>query len=167
MNCRNSKPIAHFAYAHVGATPRVRAGAPETPPVHQVTCRSAAETTAAVTTALNELVAGGLTPEQIVVLSPRGTNTSAVWANRPLGRHRLEAFEKPGRSPATGTQNRGRTLSSSNSAIRFGTLQSFKGLEADAIILCEVQKARSPEQLYVAASRAKHVLYYIEEVAPL
>jgi DNA helicase IV len=50
--------------------------------------------------------------------------------------------------------------------IRFGTPQSFKGLEADAVVLCEVQDAKSPEQLYVAASRAKHVLYHVEEVAP-
>ncbi len=56
-------------------------------------------------------------------------------------------------------------LSASSAAIRFGTLQSFKGLEADAVILCEVQDAKSPEQLYVAASRAKHVLYYVEEAA--
>jgi hypothetical protein len=40
---------------------------------------------------------------------------------------------------------------------------SFKGLEADAVVLCEVHKAKSPEQLYVAASRAKHLLYYVEE----
>jgi DNA helicase IV len=50
-------------------------------------------------------------------------------------------------------------------AICFGTLQSFKGLETDAVVLCEVQDAKSPEQLYVKASRAKHVLYYVEETA--
>jgi AAA domain/Nuclease-related domain/UvrD-like helicase C-terminal domain len=159
INCRNSRPIAEFAYALVGATPKVRADAPRTPPVNQITCRTAAETVAAVTRALDELVGGGLTPEQIVVLSPRGVKTSAVWNNRPLGRHRLEEFTKPGR----GAADRGRTISASNATIRFVTLQSFKGLEADAVVLCEAHRARSPEQLYVAASRAKHVLYYIEE----
>lgn len=128
--------------------------------MHQVTSRSSADTRKAVTSALDELVGGGLKPEQIVVLSPRGTKTSEVWKNRPLGRHRLEEFEKPARGA-----ERGRVISTSQGAIRFGTLQSFKGLEADAVILCEVQKAKSPEQLYVAASRAKHVLYYVEETA--
>jgi superfamily I DNA/RNA helicase len=133
--------------------------------VYRVTCRSAAETSKAVTAALDALAAGGLKPEQIVVLSPRGTKTSTVWKNRPLGRHRLEEFERPARDASAGSRERGRVLSASNGAIRFGTLQSFKGLEADAVILCEVQDAKSPEQLYVAASRAKHVLYYVEETA--
>lgn len=56
-------------------------------------------------------------------------------------------------------------MSASCGAIRFGTLQSFKGLETDAVVLCEVQDAKSPEQLHVAVSPAKHVLYYVEEVA--
>jgi hypothetical protein len=38
-------------------------------------------------------------------------------------------------------------------------------VEADAGILCEVHKAKPPGQLYVAASRAKHVLYDVEEAA--
>ena len=41
INCRNSRPIAEFAYALVGATPKVRADAPRTPPVNQITCRTA------------------------------------------------------------------------------------------------------------------------------
>ncbi|HXG89471.1 MAG TPA: AAA family ATPase [Vicinamibacterales bacterium] len=150
LNCRNSRPIAEFAYGLVGATPKLRAGAPDSPEVHQVRCSSPIETQKAVTAALDELVGGGLKPEQIVVLSPRGTKTSAVWKNRPLGRHRLEEFDRPSR---TGAPDKGRVISASNAGIRFGTLQSFKGLEADAVILCEVQKARSPEQLYVAASK--------------
>jgi len=77
----------------------------------------------------------------------------------------LEEFDRPSRDAATPPQERGRVISASSGAIRFGTLQSFKGLEADAVILCEVQDAKSPEQLYVAASRAKHVLYYVEAVA--
>ena len=67
------------------------------------------------------------------------------------------------RNRGAARSDRGRTISASNATIRFGTLQSFKGLEADAVVLCEAERARSPEQLYVAASRAKHVLYYIEE----
>jgi hypothetical protein len=155
LNCRNSRPIARFAYALVSATPKLRPDAPDAPEVYRVTCRSAAETSKAVATALDALVGGGLKPEQIVVLSPRGTKTSTVWKNRPLGRHRLEEFERPARDGSTGARERGRVVSASSGAIRFGTLQSFKGLEADAVILCEVQDAKSPEQLYVAASRAK------------
>jgi hypothetical protein len=150
------------------ATPKLRPDTPDTPDtpeVYWIACQSAAETSKAVTAALDTLIGGGLKPEQIVVLSPRGTKTSTVWNNRPLGRHRLEEFDRPARDASTGSRERGRVVSASSGAIRFGTLQSFKGLEADAVILCEVQDAKSPEQLCVAASRAKHVLYYVEEVA--
>jgi DNA helicase IV len=49
--------------------------------------------------------------------------------------------------------------------IRFVSLQSFKGLEADALIVAEVDRAHvtsSAKNLYVATSRAKHVLIFLE-----
>ena len=45
--------------------------------------------------------------------------------------------------------------------VGFATLQRFKGLESDAVILCEVQDdplTCSPAHLYVGMSRAKHHL---------
>ncbi len=45
--------------------------------------------------------------------------------------------------------------------VQFATRQGFKGLEADAVVLCEAQKGHqhsSEQYLYVAASRARHVL---------
>ena len=49
--------------------------------------------------------------------------------------------------------------------VQFATLQGFKGLEADAIVLCEARKGdqhSSEQHLYVAASRARHVLAVAE-----
>jgi UvrD-like helicase C-terminal domain/Nuclease-related domain len=49
--------------------------------------------------------------------------------------------------------------------VHFATLQGFKGLEADAVVLCESQKGNpnsSEQHLYIAASRARHVLAVAE-----
>jgi superfamily I DNA/RNA helicase len=49
--------------------------------------------------------------------------------------------------------------------VQFATLQAFKGLEADAVILCESQEGHvnsSRSHMYVAASRARHVLAVAE-----
>ena len=49
--------------------------------------------------------------------------------------------------------------------VQFATLQGFKGLEADAVVLCETERGHpnsSEQHLYVAASRARHVLAVAE-----
>jgi hypothetical protein len=49
--------------------------------------------------------------------------------------------------------------------VRFDSIPRFKGLEADAVILCDVPSDRLERddiQLYVGASRAKHVLTVIQ-----
>ncbi|MCZ7650329.1 MAG: ATP-binding domain-containing protein [Thermoanaerobaculia bacterium] len=49
------------------------------------------------------------------------------------------------------------------------SLARFKGLEADAVVLCEIRPASqacTPRHLYVGASRARHLLVevrYAEE----
>ena len=55
--------------------------------------------------------------------------------------------------------------------VGFATLQRFKGLEADAVILCEIAPGEphaTPNRVYVGASRARHALtvrMYREETA--
>lgn len=51
---------------------------------------------------------------------------------------------------------------SASGKIRVGTIQSFKGLESDVVILCGIDgnvKACKPSNLYVGASRARSLLY--------
>jgi superfamily I DNA/RNA helicase len=48
--------------------------------------------------------------------------------------------------------------------IRIGTIQSFKGLEADVVILCGIDgylPACSPTNLFVGATRARSMLYVV------
>jgi hypothetical protein len=53
-------------------------------------------------------------------------------------------------------------ITSGDGKVRVGTIQSFKGLEADCVILCGIDghpKACKPANLYVGASRARSLLY--------
>ena len=145
-NCRNTQRIARYAYGLVNAEPRLRPGTPEGVEVKFEHCVDERKMLDAVRRALHSIVVEGrLSPECVVVLSPRGEKTSAVWRTRTFGNLRLVAYPTP---PAP-------------REVQFATLQRFKGLEADAVILCETQKGQphsSEQHLYVAASRARHVL---------
>ncbi len=145
-NCRNTQRIARYACGMVGADPRVRPGTPEGADVIVESCSSEREMVDAVRRALHRIVLEGrLSPDRVVVLSPHSTRTSAVWRAQTFGALRLVQYPSaPG--PAQ---------------VAFATLQGFKGLEADAVVLCEVRRGdpnSTDQHLYVAASRARHVL---------
>ena len=85
--------------------------------------------------------------EQIVVLSPyRRSNPASVWAAG------LEGF------PCTAE-----LASADPGRLRVGTIQGFKGLEADVVILVGIDGhcMRHPANLYVGASRARAALYVL------
>ena len=149
FNCRNTAQIARYAYGLVGAAPKLRPGTPEGAAVIVEHVASEAAMVDAVRKTLHRLVTGGLPSSQIMVLSPLGTKKSAVWKAETLGNLTLVEF------PAAPGPNQ----------VPFATLQRFKGLEADAVVLCDVDRSHvniTAEHLYVAASRAKHVLVVIE-----
>jgi len=91
------------------------------------------------------LVEERLSPEGLVVMTTRAVDRSPVFAKGKLGNYTLvEQHEAPGPD-----------------RIRFVNLFRFKGLEADTVILCDVEPGAtncSPRHLYVGASRARHVL---------
>jgi ATP:corrinoid adenosyltransferase len=150
FNCRNTQRIARHAYGRVGVEPRLRTGTPEGVEVTVERCADRKAMLDAVRRALHQvIVAGKLSPDRVVVLSPFGVKTSAVWQARTFGNVRLVPYPA---APGPGE-------------VQFSTLQGFKGLEADAAVLCEVTPAHpasSPQHLYVAASRARHVLVVVE-----
>lgn len=88
-----------------------------------------------------------LKAEQIVVLSPyRSSNAASAWsAGLQEFAHTTELV-----SPQPGQ-------------LRVGTIQSFKGLEADVVVLVGIdQRSMSrPANLYVGASRARAALYVL------
>ena len=93
-------------------------------------------------------------PDDIVVLAPY--KYTSVQAG--LG-------DLVSRNPAVFTTD---ISSASSGKIRVGTIQAFKGLEADVVILCGVDgklRACKPANLYVGASRARSMLYLLHDAA--
>jgi superfamily I DNA/RNA helicase len=93
----------------------------------------------------------GLRPDQVVVLSTRSRENSPLAKAGRLGNVTfcpLDAAPGP-------------------SQVRFGSLHQFKGLEADAVILTDVRAGDpncSPRHIYVASSRARHLLIVVQRV---
>ena len=101
---------------------------------------------------LERLVREEKVPERdIVVLSPRGRETSALWRDPQFGGLRLtDAWP-----PAAGH-------------VQCTTVHSFKGLERPVVVLAELsQSAGTQDEIrYVGSSRARSHLVVIEERRP-
>ncbi len=149
-NCRNTSNIAKYACALIGEEASVRPEAPEGVSVTEIECASEREAVNAVRRTLHRLlVEERLTHEQVVVLSTRNHKRSPLARERNLGPATLAPFGKP----------------LAGRAVRFASLQRFKGLEADAVILTDVEPGAlgsGPKHLYVGATRARHVLVVVK-----
>jgi len=146
-NCRNTERIAAYSFEKVGSTPRLKPGTPEGTPVWEVTCDTEQQMVEAVRKTLHHLVSEEkVETRKIVVVSARSAQASPVWRARHLGNLTLVEFpQRPGARE-----------------VAFASLQRFKGLEADVVILCDLKEGdagSSPTHLYVGASRARHVLF--------
>jgi len=163
VNCRNTSEIAQLVHTY-GATPAGHQGDPESgdvavhgpdPVVREVA--SAAEERAAIEQAVAEAIQNhAIPPERIVVIGAHRLEHSALAGVEKLGAHPLE--DESAAIPFDGAQGR-------PGVVRYATIWRFKGLECDCAILTgfDVAKAeagdvRERRLLYVAASRAKHLL---------
>lgn len=151
-NCRNTTRIAEHCADLVGYDVSVKPGAPEGTNVRLHDYENDREMVEATRKFLHYLVHDeGLDAEQIVILSAGALEKSPVWNRRRLGNFELVLPDE--REEAN--------------QVRMSTLHRFKGLEADAVILCDVVPGspyQTPQHLYVGASRAKHVLYVLRAV---
>ncbi len=148
-NCRNTGHIARFAHAVIGTHADVREEAPEGAVVELIEVRSDDESVAEVRRHVYRLLVDeGLRADQVVVLSTRSRENSPL-AKGGLGKFGLCTLDgEPGPTQ-----------------VRFGSLHQFKGLEADAVILTDVRAGDpncSPRHIYVASSRARHLLIVIQ-----
>lgn len=147
-NLRNTRPIgevaAHMGRCTVAPTFRVDQGAPPT----VVQSSDFTQMAGQLRTLLRELLGSqGLRPEQIVVLSPyRRDNAASTWAVGLDACPTTDALA----APVPGL-------------VRVGTVQGFKGLESDVVILVGIDQScmRHPANLYVGASRARAALYVL------
>ncbi|MFF4230219.1 NERD domain-containing protein [Streptomyces sp. NPDC001820] len=91
---------------------------------------------------LGRLLADGFAPSEIVVLSPRRDGSAAELLSETPGWAR-----KLAKIPNT-----------NSSAISFGTVHSFKGLDSPAVIVTDFESISTPKNeslFYIAASRAR------------
>ena len=89
----------------------------------------------------------GLKPEQVIVLSPyRHSNATSTWA-----------------AGLEGVAHTTDLVSLGAGQLRVGTIQGFKGLEADVVVIVGIDSRcqRHPATLYVGASRARAALYVL------
>jgi superfamily I DNA/RNA helicase len=94
--------------------------------------------------AIRELAAQGYEFNEIVVLSPRRGDSAAATATDPWLRQILVVI---GDDPTRSRKGR----------VRYGTIHSFKGLEAPAVILTDIDDGTVPgfeALLYVGMTRA-------------
>jgi len=146
INLRNTKPVGVLA-TQLGKCPAPLGFRVETGLAPEVTvCRDFSEMAEALRRLLKKLTGPeGIAPERIVVLAPyRHNNPRSSWA--------------AGLDGVTLNPELSQTVPGQ---VRVGTVQGFKGLEADVVILAglNAQTLTHPELLYVGASRARAALY--------
>jgi hypothetical protein len=148
-NCRNTQRIAFNAYGYLGLEPHFRPNSPEGTEVEEVFCTNDWEMIEGVRKSLHSLLNAERIPsERVLVLSPLSTRSSVVWRHRTFGNYTLV----------------GHSEAPTPNEVRFSSIRTFKGLEADAVILCEIDHGSnrcSSNDLYVGASRANSFLRLI------
>ncbi|HUK61759.1 MAG TPA: NERD domain-containing protein [Dongiaceae bacterium] len=148
-NCRNTQAIhRHVLRWYQGAeTPTVLG--PEGRPPETLTYRDEDALREHVRRTLHRLVHEEKVPERdIVVLTPRGRETSALWKDPQFGNLRLTDAWPP-----------------APNHVQCATVWAFKGLERPVVVLTEIgaSSGKLAELQYVGGSRAMSHLVVIEE----
>lgn len=148
-NCRNTKRIAEVCGKIRGISIKTKSDAPEgaecvielaeTPDTQRRLCHQL----------ISDWVGKGkLRPSQVAILCPHEKSRSSLANVDSIGK--VPITQDPLKWEANGS-------------VLFATVRSFKGLEADAVIMTDVVKADSlphftTPDFYVGCSRAKHLL---------
>lgn len=143
VNCRNTEPIAVATglLAGMAATEVLRVAGPE---VEYVWYESDAQLRKSVTNSVNRILSERIDTRDIVVLSPKRFDRSAI--REGLGRMGTRLVNDV--TPRPGE-------------LRFVTIHAFKGLESDVVLLVDLDELDSQAAraaVYVGASRARAML---------
>lgn len=156
VNCRNTIPIAENV-SMLSGVPLNESLPTEGPEVGYVWYTDSASQRHELSTRVRKLIHEGFTPDRIVILSHRQLEKSGA------------AYGLRGSLPPLFDVSRGHADDAPSGAIKFSTVASFKGLEADAIFLLDVDDLESQHALasvYVGTSRARvHLVVFIHERA--
>ncbi len=152
VNCRNTRRLAEACGSVLGRELKVSPFSPEgaSPQVHRVSSPASGRETCA--TVLDQLLGEErFPPSRIAILSPY-TRQKSPTLGPGLQWHKIT--EKHDEWQA-------------DRAVLYSTIRSFKGLEADVVVLVDLGDFREGHceraDLYVAASRAKHRLHVVTD----
>ena len=146
VNCRNTQEIAHRVEFLSGVQIEEIASVEGPEPLDRE-WDGAKTQVKRLRAAVNDWLERGIPAESIVILSPKRFEHSVASSELGLG---LPVRDGSGRPPAT-----------DSSSLAFSTIQSFKGLESEAVLLVDVDDLDSDRMrslLYVGASRARTML---------
>ncbi len=154
-NLRNTEAINSWLTRLIGGDGLVatnRGGAP----IGFFPWQSAEEEYQLVKKELGRLVSQRVRPERVAILSPHRLEKSAFAGRNKVGEWPLYD---------AGSRREKEQVIPSN-AVRFYTIRSFKGLEADIVFLTGIKpdsKVCTPGDVYVGCSRARFLLYVFHE----
>ena len=148
LNCRNTRRIAEETTLVAGfERPPFKWGDEVGLPVEHRYWRTPGDLLEALTTVLDHLTKEKIPVDDIMILSPRR-----------LERSGLAGIERISHYPLLDIS---RGMTTTQSAIRFSTIHSFKGLESPVVIVVDIDRIEGDEPqslLYVAMSRARSLL---------
>ncbi|HDT11579.1 MAG TPA: hypothetical protein ENN58_02450, partial [bacterium] len=148
-NCRNTKHIAEVCSKVKGIEIRVRSDAPDGVECKIQIAESEDKQMGLCTKWISEWIGkGGLKTSQVVILGAHAKSHSSLKDASAIGKYPI-------------TQHLGHW--ESDKGILYASIRSFKGLEADAVIMIDIPEPDSipnftRSDFYVGCSRAKHLL---------
>ena len=148
LNCRNTRRIAEETSIIGGfSTPPFKLGDEAGMPVEHRYWRTTCGLLKTLTETINRLASDGVPVDDMMILSPRRLENSA-----------LAAVEQICAVPLIDCS---RSLDTAQRCIRFSTIHSFKGLESQVVIIIDINEVDddgSQSLLYVGMSRARGLL---------
>ncbi len=148
LNCRNTRKIAEETAIVAGfSTPPFKLGHEVGMPVEHRYWRKPSGLVIALRETVNRLLNDGLRADDVMILSPRRLENSA-----------LATIERICDAPLVDCS---RSLDTLKGCIRYSTIHSFKGLESQVVIVVDIEEVddeRSQSLLYVGMSRARSLL---------
>jgi hypothetical protein len=147
-NCRSTSNICEVTRRIGGVDVGCFPGWVEGDRVRFYGYRKPEEQVAIIEKIVKDLLAKGVTPGQVMVISSHKRARSCMAGVSRLGGYPLVDYMPPGEEDT----------------IAFSTLHRAKGLEADIVIFCDVDGGEpycSRANQYVAVSRARHLLYVV------
>lgn len=148
LNCRNTRRIAEETTLVAGfEKPPFRLGEEMGLPVEHRYWKTPADLVASLTNVVERLIKEEMLIQDVVILSPRRRENSA-----------LAGVERISRFPLSDIS---RGMANSQLSLKYSTIYSFKGLESPVVIIVDIDEVDADEPqslLYVAMSRARSLL---------